>query len=104
MLRPNDPSRRTPIVKAAAPGGKRMDLSMSGSGSLGEINEAVTMVAGAIGSDRMETALAAASNRLTHVDRLYAFEQRGSDREPILYRCWAKKGSIDELVTRYRER
>jgi DNA-binding CsgD family transcriptional regulator len=82
-----------------------MDLQISSrSRSLNEINEAVTMVAGAIGSDRMEAALAAASNRLTRVDRLYAFEQRGSEREPVLYRCWAKKGSIEDLVTQYRER
>ena len=82
-----------------------MDLRVeSGSRSLGKVNDAVAIVAHAIGSDQMESALAGAANGLTRVDRLYAFEQRGPEREPILYRCWAKKGAIEEIVDQYRER
>jgi DNA-binding CsgD family transcriptional regulator len=62
------------------------------------------MVAGAIASDRMEPALADAANNLTRIDRLYAFEHRGEQREPVLYRYWTKMGAIDDLVARYRER
>jgi DNA-binding CsgD family transcriptional regulator len=51
----------------------------------------------------MESALAGAANGLTRVDRLYAFGS-GPEREPILYRCWAKKGAIEEIVAQYRER
>jgi DNA-binding CsgD family transcriptional regulator len=76
----------------------------TGSRSLGKVHDAVAAVAGAIGSDRMESALAGAANGLTRVDRLYAFEQRGTEREPILYRCWAKKGTIEQVVAEYRER
>ena len=82
-----------------------MDLRIeSGRLPLGKVNNAVAVVAEAIGSNQMERALAGAANGLTRVDRLYAFEQRGSEREPILYRCWAKKGALEELVARYRER
>ena len=61
------------------------------------------MVAEAIASDRMEKNLAHAANSLARIDRLYAFEHRGSEREPRLYRYWTKVGAIDELVARYRE-
>ena len=69
-----------------------------------KLNDALGMVAGAIASDRMERALADAANSLTRIDRLYAFEHRGWQCEPVLYRYWTKIGAIEELVGRYRER
>ena len=71
--------------------------------TLHRLNDAVGMVAEAIASDRMEKNLAHAANSLARIDRLYAFEHRGSEREPRLYRYWTKVGAIDELVARYRE-
>jgi DNA-binding CsgD family transcriptional regulator len=68
------------------------------------LKDAVAMVAGAMASDRMEPALANAANTLARIDRLYAFEHRGHQSEPVLYRYWTKIGALEELVARYRER